>query len=188
MGVAVMTSTLVPPFDPLAWSARRWCTPKRCCSSMTAKARSLKTTSPWNNACVPISMSISPDASRSSRASRDLPFSRPVNSPIVNPAFSASGAIVSACWRASTSVGAISAACAPASTATAMAKSATIVLPEPTSPCKRRNMRWVAARSSEISFKAVRCDPVSLKGRAAAIFRRMPPSPVIARPLCAFMF
>ena len=58
-------------------------------------------------------------------SSRALPFSRPVSRPMRRPAFSASGAIVSTCWRASTSVGAIRAACAPASTAIAIAISAT---------------------------------------------------------------
>ena len=60
MGVAVMTRTLVPPSRPLDCRARRWWTPKRCCSSMMATARSLKTTSGWNRAWVPIRMSIRP--------------------------------------------------------------------------------------------------------------------------------
>ena len=46
--------------------------------------------------------------------SRAFPFSRPVSSAMRKPAASASGAIVSRCWRASTSVGAINAAWAPA--------------------------------------------------------------------------
>ncbi len=35
IGVAVITSTSTA--SPLAASARRWCTPKRCCSSTTAQ-------------------------------------------------------------------------------------------------------------------------------------------------------
>ena len=45
------------------------------------------------------------------------------------------------CWRARISVGAISAAWPPASTAASMARSATSVLPEPTSPCSSRFIR-----------------------------------------------
>ena len=53
----------------------------------------------------------------------------------------------SKCWRARISVGAISAAWRPASMALAMARSATAVLPEPTSPWSRRSMRLSEARS-----------------------------------------
>ena len=74
-------------------------------------------------------------------ASRALPLSRPVSTASRTPAASQSGASVLACCRARISVGAISAACAPASTATSIAISATMVLPEPTSPCSSRSMR-----------------------------------------------
>ena len=60
IGVAVITS--MSGASPLAVSARRWCTPKRCCSSTTASARSRKTTASWNSACVPTTMSIAPVA------------------------------------------------------------------------------------------------------------------------------
>ena len=53
IGVAVITSTSTA--SPLRASARRWCTPKRCCSSTTASARSRNSTSSWNSAWVPIS-------------------------------------------------------------------------------------------------------------------------------------
>ena len=67
------------------------------------------------------------------------------------PAASASGAIVFQCWRASSSVGAIRAACRPTSITAAQASSATTVLPEPTSPWSRRDMRSGLARSAAIS-------------------------------------
>ena len=93
---------------------------------------------------------------RAPRASapRSAALSRPVRSAMRSPAASASGRIRSKCWRARISVGAISAACRPASTTPAMASSATIVLPEPTSPCSSRSMRFGAARSARISASA----------------------------------
>ena len=51
IGVAVITS--VSGAAPLAESARRWCTPKRCCSSMTARPRRWNSTPDWKSACVP---------------------------------------------------------------------------------------------------------------------------------------
>ncbi len=57
-----------------------------------------------------------------------------------SPALAARGASPAKCWRARISVGAISTACLPASTTSAMASSATSVLPEPTSPCSSRSM------------------------------------------------
>src|SRR5918912_262774 len=55
------------PFDP---SARRWCTPKRCCSSTTARPRSRNSTSSWNRAWVPTTMLIAPSARASSTRRR----------------------------------------------------------------------------------------------------------------------
>ena len=58
IGVAVITS--MSTASPLRASASRWCTPKRCCSSTTASARSWNATSSWNSAWVPTRRSISP--------------------------------------------------------------------------------------------------------------------------------
>ena len=58
IGVAVITS--MSGALPLAVIARRWWTPKRCCSSTIASTRSWKTTASWNSACVPMTMSIAP--------------------------------------------------------------------------------------------------------------------------------
>ncbi len=51
MGVAVMSSTWTEP--PLADSASRSATPKRCCSSTTASRRSAKPMRSWTSAWVP---------------------------------------------------------------------------------------------------------------------------------------
>ena len=45
---------------PFRASARRCSTPKRCCSSITASARSRKATSVWISACVPTTIGMSP--------------------------------------------------------------------------------------------------------------------------------
>ena len=67
------------------------------------------------------------------------------------PAAFAIGSSEAICWRARISVGAISAPWQPASTAFSSASIATTVLPEPTSPCSSRSMRWSLAMSASIS-------------------------------------
>ena len=140
IGVAVITSRSAR--SPFAPRSMRWRTPKRCCSSTTARRRSRKATSFWKSAWVPTRMSISPAASAASRAARSAPLSRPVRMSSRTPAASASGCSDRRCWRARISVGAISAAWPPASTAASMARSATTVLPAPTSPCSSRFIRF----------------------------------------------
>ena len=79
------------------------------------------------------------------------------------------------------------AACVPASTALAIARRATMVLPLPTSPCSRRNIRQGALRSPSISAKAMFWAWVREKGISASIFLRKMPVPMIFRPGCFFM-
>ena len=71
-GIGVAVSTSMSTASPLRASASRWCTPKRCCSSTMASARSRNATSSWNSAWVPTSRSMSPMASRSSVSLRSL--------------------------------------------------------------------------------------------------------------------
>ena len=71
------------------------------------------------------------------------------------------------CW-ASTSVGASSAACPPASTTWSIARSATRVLPEPTSPCRRRFIGWSRPSSSATRSPISRWPPVSSNGSRAS--------------------
>ena len=160
IGVAVSTSTSTA--SPFCVSASRWCTPKRCCSSTIARARSRKETTSWNKAWVPTSRSMSPSARRSRISLRSAPRSRPVRMATFISAAFASGAMVLRCWRARISVGAMKAACRPASITVAAASSATTVLPEPTSPCNSRSMRCGRARSLTISLSACCCEWVSV--------------------------
>ena len=87
IGVALINS--VSASRPLAASARRCSTPKRCCSSMTTSARSRNSTSGCNSACVPTTTGVSPEARLASIESRARPFSRPVRKPISTPAAAA---------------------------------------------------------------------------------------------------
>ena len=71
------------------------------------------------------------------------------------------------CW-ASTSVGASMAAWPPASTTASMARRATIVLPEPTSPWSSRCIGCSVARSSKISLETFCWPSVRVKGSRAS--------------------
>ncbi len=75
---------------------------------------------------------------------------------------------VSACWRASTVVGAISAACLPEKIAAASARSATSVLPKPTSPQTSRSIGRPEARSAISASTAAAWSGVGAKPKPAA--------------------
>ena len=68
------------------------------------------------------------------------------------------------CCCASTSVGASSAACPPESTTWSIARSATTVLPDPTSPWSSRCIGCPCPSSSAISSPTERCPAVSANG------------------------
>ena len=174
MGVAVIASVWTS--RPLSVSARRCSTPKRCCSSMTARRRSAKATASWNSAWVPTTTGKAPEASAASTLRREPARPRPVNRPTSSPAGSSRAPSVSKCCCARISVGAMTAAWPPASCAAAAASAATTVLPLPTSPWRRRIMRWPEARSPPISASARRCAPVSWKGKCASTARQAGPS------------
>ena len=103
-----------------------------------------------SSACVPTTIPALPSAiRRASPGGRPPPASRSAARPgwrarrgveLAGPAERprAARARPRACWVASTSVGASSAAWPPESTTASIARSATTVLPEPTSPCSSR--------------------------------------------------
>ena len=78
------------------------------------------------------------------------------------------------CW-ASTSVGASSAAWPPESTTWSIARSATTVLPEPTSPCSNRCIGWPWPSSAAISSPTLRWPSVRANGSRSSNRSRMPP-------------
>ena len=186
MGVAVITSTCGGT-APLPRRASRCSTPKRCCSSTTTRARSRKSTFSWSSACVPTTMPASP-LTMSSRVRRRsavdwLPVSSatrvPCSAPPSMPPSARSPSIavmVRWCCAASTSVGASSAACPPASTAASMARSATIVLPDPTSPCSSRCIGTSRAISVAIVAPISFCPAVRVNGSRASKASSSPPA------------
>ena len=168
----------------LSVSAARCSTPNRCCSSTTTRPRSKNLTCSSSSACVPITMPDSPMASRDSGSVRWALVIEPVSSstpapPIIPPsASSPSMAVIErwCCW-ASTSVGARSAAWPPESTTRSIARSATRVLPEPTSPWSRRFIGCGWARSCSIWAPTSRCPWVSSNGSRWSNAASRSPSP-----------
>ena len=186
IGVAVITRTCGGCF-PLPRNASRCSTPKRCCSSTTTSPRSKNWTCSWIRACVPMTMPASPDAA-SSRDLRRMPVGWlpvssvtrvPISLPPSRPRSARSPSIEvidRKCCEARTSVGASSAACPPESITDNIARSATTVLPDPTSPWSKRFMGCSLARSLAISA-ATSCWPaVSLNGIRASKASSRPPA------------
>ncbi len=196
IGVAVITRTCGGCFA-LSRKASRCSTPNRCCSSTTTSARSKNWTCSWMRACVPMTMPASPLATSSSerlRAAADwLPVSRATRVPISLPpsmppsASSPSIAVIERkCCAARTSVGASNAAWPPASTAASMARRAMTVLPDPTSPCRRRFIGVSPAISRASVAPTSRCPAVSSKGSRASKASSSPPGPgVRATAVCS---
>ncbi len=187
IGVAVMTRTWggVPA---LSVRAARCSTPKRCCSSTTTRPRSASSTDCSSKACVPITIPASPDDICWSTLSRAVlpiePVSNTTDVPSTAPpsmppcARSPSMALMERwCCCASTSVGARRTAWPPESTTRSIARSATRVLPEPTSPCRRRFIGWSRASSSSTRSPISRWPAVSSKGSRASKASSSPPPP-----------
>ena len=177
IGVAVITST--SGCMPLRRSVARWITPKRCCSSMIAKPSCLKRTVSCTSAWVPTASCALPSASRAHASRRSFAPVVPVSRTGSKRDGANSRAIFRKCCSASSSVGAMKAACNPFSIATSAARSATMVLPDPTSPCSSRFIGCVRRRSSTISFNACRWWPVRRNGSTSRAARRMRSSTAI---------
>ena len=164
MGVADIISWWTS--RPLFLRARRWATPKRCCSSTITKPRFWNSTSSENRACVPTAILTVPSASLALASS--LAFLRwlPESQTTSRPKGSSHCLNLMKCCSARISVGAITAACAPDSMAVSADKAATMVLPLPTSPCSRRCMGWVCAMSRRISDTTLSWASVRANGKA----------------------
>ncbi|CAB4667246.1 unannotated protein [freshwater metagenome] len=162
IGVAVITNKC-GGFCAFTLSASRCSTPNLCCSSTTIKPKSLNSTFSPRSAWVPIIIPAPPVAASDKASLRAAVFCEPVIS-VTCVALSelskvparASGpksfSKVRRCWAAKTSVGARRAACPPLSTTANIARRATTVFPEPTSPCNNRCMGWGWAKSPSISL------------------------------------
>ena len=155
MGVALMLSwcgTMRPrTVSPFLVSARRWPTPKRCCSSTMDRPSRWNSTWSWISACVPTTSCTLPSATAAAASRRALAVRLPVIQAMFTPSGCNHAASLRKCCSARISVGAISATWAPAAMAWAAAMAATTVLPLPTSPCNRRCIGYGCARSAAIS-------------------------------------
>ena len=160
----------------LSRSARRCCTPKRCCSSMIASPSRANATSLWITAWVPTTSAASPEATRASISRRPLPLRLPVSQATPMPSGSSQPTSLRKCCSARISVGAISAHSQPLSIAIAAASAATTVLPEPTSPCSRRCIGVLRCRSAAISCPTRCWERVSANGSAASSRSCSPPA------------
>src|SRR6266568_3904236 len=115
-------------------------TPNRCSSSRTTRPRSLKRTSFCSSRWVPITTSTSPTSKRrrTSVASASE-RKRDSMSTLTGNGWKRSRKVRKCCW-ASTVVGTRTATCLPSITALNAARTASSVLPKPTSPQRRRSM------------------------------------------------
>ena len=169
MGVAVIISMCgsKPSWVSLLRSARRWATPKRCCSSMMASAKFLNCTFSCMTAWVPTTSAASPLSIMAKASRRSLAFWVPVSQAVVTPSGSSQLSSLRKCCSAKISVGAMSAHCHPASMQIQAANAATTVLPEPTSPCSNRCIGTWRAKSFAISAQTRCCATVNLNGKVA---------------------
>ena len=166
IGVAVRLSTWQPRDSRLR--SAFWAQPKRCSSSTTTRARSAKATSSPSSACVPTTTRASPDAIRARAVSCSDGLDRRDSSATGMSSAAKRSSRVRACWRARMVVGAIRTACRPAITAAAMARSATSVLPYPTSPTTSLSAGASRRRSDRTAAMARAWSAVSSWGNPAA--------------------
>ncbi|CRH66406.1 Uncharacterised protein [Chlamydia trachomatis] len=157
----------------------RCSTPNLCCSSIITSARFVGLKLAEKAACVATIIAGSPLATFASALRLLASFIPPVMSVIstFSPARSIICCRFVACCDANTCVGAISTAWCPEPTTCSIALIATIVFPEPTSPCKRRRIGFnsdslVACDSpcisAVISLITFFCPSVSSNGRLSS--------------------
>ena len=166
IGVAVSVSTSTSARR--AFSASFWRTPKRCSSSMMTSPRRENLTSFDSSLWVPITMSSVPSAMPLIACVTSLPVRKRDSSAILTGQSAKRSANSCACCSASSVVGARIATCLPPSTATKAARSATSVLPKPTSPQIRRSIGLPEVMSSITALIAAAWSGVSSKPKLSA--------------------
>ena len=159
IGVAVSVSTSTTRRRVLS---RSLClTPKRCSSSTMRSPRSLKRTSFDSRRWVPMTMSICPDARRSSTAFCSFAVRKRDSTSTFTGKSASRSVKVRPCCSARMVVGTSTAACFPPCSALNAARTATSVLPYPTSPTRSRSMGIGRSRSRFTSSVARRWSGVS---------------------------
>ena len=131
----------------MSFSRSLWATPKRCSSSTTTRPRSLKPIALPSTAWVPTTMSIVPSARAALTRFCSAAGTMRLTWPTCTGSPAKRSEKVLKCWRASSVVGTTTATCRPLMAAAKAARSATSVLPNPTSPQTSRSIGWPEARS-----------------------------------------
>ena len=159
IGVADSVSTCTSLFS--SFSRSLCLTPKCCSSSMISRPRLLNEIALPSSACVPTTMSTVPSAMPFLVSARSFaPTSREACRTVIGRPAKRCEKVLK-CWRASSVVGTTTATCTPSMAATKAARSATSVLPKPTSPQIRRSIGRPADRSSSTESMAVCWSSVS---------------------------
>ena len=152
---------------------------------MITSPSSRKATGSWTSAWVPTTRWSDPDESSACASRRWRAGVEPVSSVIRKREDSSSLRIVMKCCSARISVGAMNATWNPFSIATTAAISATIVLPDPTSPCSSRFIGELRCMSATISAIAFFWSPVSRNGRTRRTAARISSVIRTARGFCS---
>ncbi len=166
IGVAVSVSTSTSARRRLSCSF--WRTPKRCSSSMMTRPRFLNLMSGWISLWVPMTRSIVPAAMPSSEAFTSFAERKRDSSASFTGRSENRSEKTLKCCSASSVVGTSTATCLPSAMATYAARSATSVLPKPTSPQTSRSIGWPDVRSLITASIAACWSAVSSNGKPSA--------------------
>ncbi len=145
VAVSVSTSTSARSF----FSCSFWRTPKRCSSSMITRPRFANLTSAWISLWVPMTRSMVPALIPASAACTSFGERNRESSVSRTGKSEKRSENTWKCCSASSVVGTSTATCLPSAIATNAARSATSVLPKPTSPQTSRSIGLPAVRSRD---------------------------------------
>ena len=169
IGVADIASTSTEVRSDFRYSLCS--TPKRCSSSTITRPRSLNRTVCCRIRCVPMTMSTPPSRRPVMIASASLPGVKRDSSLMVTGNCDIRSVNVVWCWCASSVVGTSTATCLPSCTALNAARTATSVLPYPTSPQMIRSIGIDFSMSALTSSMAANWSGVSVYGKASSSSR-----------------
>ena len=164
LGIGVADIAIMSGFCPLFEIVARCFTPNLCCSSVTTNPKFLNITFSSSIACVPINISISPFCNLPKSSIFFFLVMLDINNSHLIPNWFNIDSKLSKCWLASIAVGAIIATWYPDFTALYAAIIATIVFPEPTSPCNNLFIECGLSISLSISSNTLNCAFVKLNG------------------------
>ena len=180
IGVAVSVSTCT---SVLSCFSRSLCaTPKCCSSSTTSRPSSANSTPLASSAWVPTTMLTEPSLIPSRTFAASLAGTMRESCATFTGSPSNRAEKTRKCCRASRVVGTTTATCAPLIATAKAARSATSVLPKPTSPQISRSIGRPEARSSSTSAMARCWSSVSAKGKRAQNSSQAPSGGIAVTP------